>query len=81
MRRLVLALLAALVFTGCANDPGSPGLQVSPPDIEVDTPHLRKIKARIGTTANIEVREPGGIERSVGKARRIVDKRRETPAS
>lgn len=48
MRRLVLALLAALVFTGCANDPGSPGLQVSPPDIEVDTPHLRKIKARIG---------------------------------
>ncbi|MGB8381241.1 MAG: AMP-binding protein [Dermatophilaceae bacterium] len=37
-----------------------------------------QIKNRIGTTASIEVREPGGIERSVGKARRIVDKR--TPA-
>ena len=37
-----------------------------------------QIKNRIGTTAAIEVREPGGIERSVGKARRIVDKR--TPA-
>ncbi len=37
-----------------------------------------QIKARIGTSAKIEVREPGGIERSVGKARRIVDKRKET---
>ncbi|MGV1007926.1 MAG: phenylacetate--CoA ligase PaaK [Dermatophilaceae bacterium] len=36
-----------------------------------------QIKARIGTSAAIEVREPGGIERSVGKARRIVDKRTE----
>ncbi|MGB8381243.1 MAG: phenylacetate--CoA ligase PaaK [Dermatophilaceae bacterium] len=36
-----------------------------------------QVKARIGTTAKIEVREPGGIERSVGKARRIVDKRKE----
>ena len=34
-----------------------------------------QIKNRIGTTAAIEVREPGGIERSVGKARRIVDRR------
>ena len=34
-----------------------------------------QIKNRVGTTAIIEVREPGGIERSVGKARRIVDKR------
>ncbi len=36
-----------------------------------------QIKSRIGTSAKIEVREPGGIERSVGKARRIVDKRNE----
>jgi phenylacetate-CoA ligase len=36
----------------------------------------QQIKNRIGTTAHVEVREPGGIERSVGKARRIVDKRR-----
>ena len=34
-----------------------------------------EIKARIGTTAQVEVRDPGGIERSVGKARRIVDLR------
>ena len=37
-----------------------------------------QIKNRIGTSAAVEVREPGGIERSVGKARRIVDKRRQT---
>ena len=30
---------------------------------------------RIGTTTEVEVRDPGGIERSVGKARRIVDQR------
>ena len=41
--------------------------------IAADLKH--QIKNRIGTTANIEVREPGSIERSVGKARRIVDKR------
>ncbi len=35
----------------------------------------REIKDRVGTTAKVEVRDPGGIERSVGKARRIVDKR------
>ncbi len=33
------------------------------------------IKNHIGSSAAVEVREPGGIERSVGKARRIVDKR------
>ncbi len=33
------------------------------------------IKARIGTTCRVEVREPGSIERSIGKARRIVDER------
>ncbi len=41
--------------------------------IAADLKH--QIKARIGTTATVEVREPGGIERSVGKARRIVDLR------
>ena len=35
------------------------------------------IKARIGTTCRVEVREPGSIERSIGKARRIVDERPE----
>jgi phenylacetate-CoA ligase len=33
------------------------------------------VKRRIGVTAAVRVVEPGGIERSVGKARRIVDKR------
>jgi phenylacetate-CoA ligase len=33
------------------------------------------IKSRIGTTATVNVVEPGGVERSVGKARRIVDHR------
>jgi phenylacetate-CoA ligase len=34
------------------------------------------IKAYIGTTATIELRPPGGVERSLGKARRVVDKRK-----
>ena len=33
------------------------------------------IKATIGITAKVDVRDPGAIERSVGKARRIVDQR------
>jgi phenylacetate-CoA ligase len=33
------------------------------------------LKARIGTTCRVEVRDPGSIERSIGKARRIVDER------
>ncbi len=41
--------------------------------IAADVSH--QIKARIGTTAKVEIRDPGGIERSVGKARRIVDMR------
>ncbi|HVD23305.1 MAG TPA: phenylacetate--CoA ligase PaaK [Lapillicoccus sp.] len=36
---------------------------------------VARIKDRIGTTARVEVRDPGGIERSVGKARRVVDER------
>jgi phenylacetate-CoA ligase len=34
-----------------------------------------RIKDRVGVTAAVRVVEPGGIERSVGKARRIVDRR------
>jgi phenylacetate-CoA ligase len=34
-----------------------------------------EIKTHIGTTCRVEVREPGSIERSIGKARRIVDER------
>jgi phenylacetate-CoA ligase len=34
-----------------------------------------RIKATIGITAKVDVSDPGAIERSVGKARRIVDQR------
>ena len=33
------------------------------------------IKNLIGVTADVRVLQPGGIERSLGKAKRIVDKR------
>jgi phenylacetate-CoA ligase len=33
------------------------------------------VKSMIGVTAEVKVVAPGGIERSLGKARRIVDKR------
>ncbi|MEO7060081.1 MAG: phenylacetate--CoA ligase PaaK [Lapillicoccus sp.] len=36
---------------------------------------VARIKDRVGITCLVEVRDPGGIERSVGKARRIVDQR------
>jgi len=32
----------------------------------------------IGISVRVEVREPGAIERSIGKAKRVIDKR--TPA-
>jgi len=34
-----------------------------------------RIKDRVGSSCRVEVRDPGGIERSVGKAKRIVDER------
>lgn len=38
--------------------------------------HLQhEIKTNIGTSCRVEVRDPGSIERSIGKARRIVDER------
>jgi len=33
------------------------------------------IKSLIGVTADVKVLAPGGVERSLGKAKRIVDKR------
>ena len=35
-----------------------------------------EIKVYVGTTATIEVRPAGGVERSMGKAKRVVDQRR-----
>jgi len=38
--------------------------------------HLaHRIKATIGVTARVVIHPPGGIERSLGKARRVVDRR------
>jgi phenylacetate-CoA ligase len=34
------------------------------------------VKATIGVTVDVDVVDPDGIERSVGKMRRIVDERR-----
>jgi len=33
------------------------------------------VKEMIGVTAAIEVRDPGAIERSLGKAKRVLDRR------
>jgi phenylacetate-CoA ligase len=35
----------------------------------------RRIKDTIGLTARVTVEPPGSIERSIGKARRVVDQR------
>jgi phenylacetate-CoA ligase len=34
------------------------------------------VKERIGVSARCTVTEPGAIERSLGKAKRVIDKRR-----
>ena len=36
------------------------------------------MKARIGVSAKVSVLEPGAIERSLGKAKRVIDKRPKT---
>jgi phenylacetate-CoA ligase len=39
---------------------------------------VEQVKSMIGISVRVEVREPGAIERSIGKAKRVIDKR--TPA-
>ena len=36
---------------------------------------VQQVKSMIGISVHVEVREPGSIERSVGKAKRVIDKR------
>jgi phenylacetate-CoA ligase len=36
---------------------------------------VRQVKSMIGISVRVEVREPGSIERSIGKAKRVIDKR------
>ena len=45
MRRALLAVLLAVGLSACTSDGG---IDVRPPDVEVDTPALREVKARIG---------------------------------
>jgi len=49
--------------------PGSPGAQAAAAALE------RAIKAYAGVTTNVLVETSGAIERSIGKAKRVVDKR------
>jgi thiol-disulfide isomerase/thioredoxin len=44
MRRVLLALLVAAALSACSPD----AIDVRPPDVQVDTPELREVKARIG---------------------------------
>lgn len=57
MRKALLALVLAASLTACTSDGGA-RIDVRPPDIEVDTPALREVKARIG----MEDCEPGAGE-------------------
>jgi len=45
------------------------------PQAEVKKHLAHRIKTLIGVSAAIRIQEVGGIERSVGKAKRVIDKR------
>jgi phenylacetate-CoA ligase len=45
------------------------------PDAEVGRALQHRIKAMIGVTVSVEVVAPGAVERSTGKAKRVIDKR------
>ena len=42
---------------------------------DAGTALTKAIKERVGVTATVQIMPPGGIERSLGKARRVVDRR------
>jgi phenylacetate-CoA ligase len=44
-------------------------------DMDAGAALARRIKDVIGVSADVDLREPGGVERSQGKARRVVDNR------
>jgi phenylacetate-CoA ligase len=53
------------------------GLAHDSGDVQAAADRLaRDIKAYIGSSARVELRPAGGIERSMGKARRVVDQRK-----
>jgi thiol-disulfide isomerase/thioredoxin len=47
MRKALPALVLAVALTACTSDGGA-RIDVRPPDVDVDTPALREVKARIG---------------------------------
>ncbi len=52
------------------------GLTVEAPAVQLAAQQLQhEIKTFIGTTAQIELRAEGGVERSLGKAKRVLDQR------
>jgi phenylacetate-CoA ligase len=68
-RNGVMDELQVLVETQAGIDPKSAAAQAAAKQLQHD------IKAYIGSSAAIELRAAGGVERSVGKARRVVDLR------
>ncbi|MBE7367230.1 phenylacetate--CoA ligase PaaK [Ramlibacter pallidus] len=65
-----LDALTVAVECGPGRDPGHGEVQAAAELL------AHEIKVYIGTTARIELRPCGGVERSMGKARRVVDQRR-----
>ncbi|HEX2705232.1 MAG TPA: phenylacetate--CoA ligase PaaK [Candidatus Lustribacter sp.] len=55
-----------------------PHQRMSHPDkLDISRRLQHRIKATIGISCTIDVQDPGRIERSIGKARRLIDKRKE----
>lgn len=48
MRRLLAVLLLAAALAACSPGADELAFDINPPDVQVDTPALRKVKARIG---------------------------------
>ena len=68
-REAALDCLTVAVEAAAGLGPQSPATQAAAQQL------AQAIKAYVGTSAQIEVRPVGGIERSMGKARRVVDQR------
>lgn len=57
-------------------NPARPGLATDSAPAQAAARLLQQeIKAYVGTSADIELRAEGGVERSLGKAKRVLDHR------
>ena len=68
-RRGALDELKVVIETRAGVDPQGSAAQAAAQQLQHD------IKAYVGTSADIELRAEGGVERSMGKAKRVVDTR------